>query len=54
MIAFASQVGLEDDSLCESVHRGLASGMVARGRILRESEQLIAHFQGLVFESLSG
>ena len=27
--------------------------MVARGRILRESEQLIAHFQGLVFESLA-
>ena len=53
MIAFGEQVGLEDDSLCESVQRGLASGMVARGRILRESEQLIAHFQGLVFESLT-
>jgi choline monooxygenase len=54
MIAFARQVGLEDDSLCESVQRGLASGMLANGRILRESEQLIAHFQGLVLEALSG
>jgi phenylpropionate dioxygenase-like ring-hydroxylating dioxygenase large terminal subunit len=54
MIAFARQVGLEDNGLCESVHRGLASGMVPRGRILRESEQLIAHFQGLVFEALAG
>jgi choline monooxygenase len=54
MIAFARQVGHEDDSLCESVHRGLASGMVRRGRILRESEQLIAHFQGLVLQALAG
>jgi choline monooxygenase len=54
MIAFARQVGDEDNSLCESVQRGLASGMVARGRIMRESEQLIAHFQRLVFETLSG
>jgi carnitine monooxygenase subunit len=54
MVAFARQVGLEDNGLCESVHRGLASGMVPHGRILRESEQLIAHFQGLVLEALAG
>jgi hypothetical protein len=47
-------VGREDDGLCESVHRGLASGMVPRGRILRESEQLISHFQGLVLDALAG
>jgi choline monooxygenase len=53
MVAFAQQVGLEDNSLCESVHRGLASGMVPRGRLMRESEQLIAHFQGLVLGALA-
>lgn len=53
MIAFARQVGAEDDALCESVHRGLASGMIPHGRIMRESEQLIAHFQRLLLEHLS-
>lgn len=54
MVAFAQQVANEDNALCESVHRGLASGMVARGRLMRESEQLIAHFQGLVLAALAG
>lgn len=49
---FAQQVALEDNSLCESVHRGLACGMVPQGRLMRESEPLIAHFQQLVFEAL--
>ena len=53
IISFARQVGEEDNSLCESVQRGLASGMVARGRIMRESERLIAHFQRLVLETLA-
>jgi choline monooxygenase len=54
IIAFGLQVGKEDDSLCESVQRGLSSGMVSHGRLLRRSEQLIAHFQGLVFAALAG
>jgi choline monooxygenase len=54
MVAFARQVGFEDNSLCESVHRGLASGMVPRGRLMRESEPLIAHFQRLVLDALGG
>ncbi|MFN8185848.1 MAG: aromatic ring-hydroxylating dioxygenase subunit alpha [Gaiellales bacterium] len=54
MTGFAQQVGREDNSLCESVHRGLASGMVPQGRLMRESEPLIAHFQQLVFDALSG
>jgi choline monooxygenase len=53
MIAFGEQVGREDDALVESVQRGLSSGMVERGRLLVESEQLIRHFQRLVFDSLS-
>jgi choline monooxygenase len=53
IIAFAQQVGDEDNSLCESVHRGLACGMVPTGRVMRESEQLLVHFQRLVFEALA-
>jgi choline monooxygenase len=52
MMAFAAQVGAEDDALVQSVQRGLASGMVPRGRLLLRSEQLIHHFQGLVLEAL--
>ncbi len=53
MMAFAQQVGNEDDSLVESVQRGLRSGMVRQGRLLLGSEHLIHHFQGLVFQALS-
>jgi choline monooxygenase len=54
MIAFSTQVGDEDNALVESVQRGLASGMVTQGRLLPASEQLIQHFQRLVFDSLAG
>lgn len=53
MIAFAAQVGAEDDALVRSVQRGLRSGMVPQGRLLLGSEALIHHFQGLVHEALS-
>jgi len=53
MIAFSRQVGDEDDSLVRSVQRGLRSGLVPQGRLLLGSEQLIHHFQGLVYETLS-
>jgi phenylpropionate dioxygenase-like ring-hydroxylating dioxygenase large terminal subunit len=54
MRAFDDQVGREDVRLIESVQRGLRSGMVEHGRLMPESEQLIAHFQGLVSDSLHG
>jgi phenylpropionate dioxygenase-like ring-hydroxylating dioxygenase large terminal subunit len=43
--AFDDQVGKEDTALVESVHRGMASGMVDRGRLLLSSEPLLAAFQ---------
>ena len=53
MMAFAAQVGHEDDSLVESVQRGLRSRMVSQGRLMLGSERLIQHFQGHVLEALS-
>jgi choline monooxygenase len=53
MIEFATQVGREDAALVESVHRGLASGMVPHGRLLTNSEHLIQHFQRLVHDALT-
>jgi choline monooxygenase len=50
---FATQVGIEDGSLVESVQRGVDSGMVPQGRLLLSSEHLIQHFQRLVFEALT-
>ena len=43
--AFDDQVGKEDTALVESVHRGMASGMLDHGRLLLASEPLLAAFQ---------
>ena len=48
LIAFDSQVGAEDRALIESVQRGVGTSLLTEGRLLPESEKLIAHFQGLV------
>jgi choline monooxygenase len=50
---FAAEVGREDNALVASVQQGLDSGMLEHGRLLPESEQLLVHFQRLVYESLS-
>ena len=50
--AFDNQVGAEDTVLVESVHRGMASGMIDRGRLLPASEPLLAAFQGWVEKQL--
>jgi choline monooxygenase len=45
LIDFDDQVGLEDRELVESVQRGLRSGLIDDGRLLLNSERLIAAFQ---------
>ena len=54
LLAFDNQVGLEDRSLVEGVQRGVRSGVLTEGRLLSESEQLVAHFQRLCAEALTG
>ncbi len=46
--AFDDQVGREDSALVESVHRGMASGMLEQGRLLLNAEPLLAAFQSWV------
>jgi choline monooxygenase len=45
-------VGAEDRELVERVQAGLRSGAVVDGRLMPESEQLIAHFQTLVLAAV--
>ena len=54
LIAFDDQIGREDRALVEGVQRGVRSGFVPEGRLLSESEQLVAHFQGLCRDALAG
>ena len=51
--AFDDQVGREDTVLVESVHRGMASGMLDRGRLLLKTEPLLAAFQGWLEKQLA-
>ena len=52
MLAFDAQVGAEDLELVERVQAGVRSGVLEEGRLLAESERLIAHFQSFVVEAL--
>jgi choline monooxygenase len=54
LLAFDNQVGMEDRGLVEGVQRGVRSGILSEGRLLSESEQLVAHFQRLCAEALAG
>ena len=54
LVAFDNQVGREDRSLVEGVQRGVRTGILSEGRLLSESEQLVAHFQRLCAEALTG
>ena len=47
LMAFDDQVGREDTALVESVQCGVRSGLIERGRLLLDSEDLIASFQGM-------
>ena len=47
------QVGREDTALVERVQRGVRSGLLESGRLLPDSERLIAHFDRLVRDALA-
>jgi len=51
-LAYDDEIGREDTAFVESVHRGMRSGLVDRGLLLPESEQLVAAFQAWVAEKL--
>jgi phenylpropionate dioxygenase-like ring-hydroxylating dioxygenase large terminal subunit len=53
LMAFDDQIGREDKALVEGVQRGVRSGTLPEGRLLSESEQLVAHFQRLTREALT-
>ena len=52
LMAFDTQVGIEDRGLVEGVHRGMASGALEHGVLMGRSEQLIGHFQALTAAAL--
>jgi phenylpropionate dioxygenase-like ring-hydroxylating dioxygenase large terminal subunit len=52
LMAFDRQVGAEDRVLVERVQRGVRSALIEHGRLLPESEQLVARFQQLVRAAL--
>ena len=51
-LAFDAQVGSEDQTLVERVQAGVRAGLIDHGRLLPESERLIAHFQSLIVDAL--
>ena len=53
VLDFDAQVGQEDTDLVVSVQAGLDSGAVTQGRLMRESEQLIADFQRRVYDAIT-
>jgi phenylpropionate dioxygenase-like ring-hydroxylating dioxygenase large terminal subunit len=53
LLAFDDQVGREDRALVEGVQRGVAAGVLERGRLLERAEVLIADFQRRVAEALN-
>jgi carnitine monooxygenase subunit len=54
LMTFDDQIGHEDTALVEGVQRGVRSGVLQEGRLLSESEQLVAHFQRLCMDALYG
>ncbi|HET8874514.1 MAG TPA: aromatic ring-hydroxylating dioxygenase subunit alpha [Gaiellaceae bacterium] len=52
-LVFDNQVGREDARLVELVQRGAGSGVIPEGRLLPQSERLVAGFQARVREALT-
>ena len=53
MLEFDDQVGAEDRVLVERVQKGLRGGGQEHGRLMQDSERLIAHFQALLLDALA-
>jgi choline monooxygenase len=53
LLELDDQVGREDTALVERVQRGVRSGVLGEGRLLSESERLIAGFDRLVRDALA-
>jgi choline monooxygenase len=53
VIEFGTQVGIEDQGLCESVQEGLDSRLVPQGKLMLESEGLIHDFQQKVVAAVA-
>jgi choline monooxygenase len=53
LLAFDGQVGAEDVVIVENVQRGVSTGLLAEGRLLPDSERLIADFQQRVRTALA-
>ncbi len=53
-VKFIDQVQEEDIVLCESVQRGLRSGVFNRGSLMLSREKALRHFQKLVYRALAG
>ncbi len=52
MIAFDDEVGAQDQDLVEWVQEGVSSGALPAGRLLLDSEKLVAAFQAAVGQAL--
>ena len=53
LLEFDNQVGAEDKVLVERVQKGVRSGAIEHGRLLLESERLMANFQSQIVEALA-
>jgi phenylpropionate dioxygenase-like ring-hydroxylating dioxygenase large terminal subunit len=53
LLEFDDQVGAEDRVLVERMQKGLRGGGLEHGRLMGESERLIAHFQALLVDALA-
>jgi choline monooxygenase len=52
-LAFDAQVGAQYRFLVERVQAGVRSGLLEEGRLMPQSEQLVAHFQSLLVDALA-
>ena len=53
LLELDDQIGREDTALVERAQRGVGAGVISEGRLLGESERLVAHFQSLTREFLT-